>query len=56
MLKRFWRIVCVNKTELSAVHREVIEMAQLFVSIFGIIKKLKQRVWTVVVSGLWLAS
>lgn len=46
----------MNKTEPSAVQREVIEMAQLFVGVSGIIENLKQRVWTVVVGDLWLAS
>lgn len=34
LLKRFWRIVCA--------HREATEMAQLFVSVLGIIENLKQ--------------
>lgn len=39
----------MSRTEHSAVQREVIELAKLFVSVFGIIENLKQRVWTVVV-------
>lgn len=48
LLERFWSVVCV--------HREAIGMAQPFDSVLGVIANLKQRVWTVVVGGLRLAS